>query len=680
MTFRVTSLGKLGAVRQEAVGNWLQQKIGQNPDMTEYLRRAFTTAHFAPVEQMRAYVAAVVHARAENLYPEILKPQTLNDVWFELVCVAREENKFPLNGEHLEALLLRGIVPEDNLSEKPGGVNWIQDVRQLTEQWIAIHQRKVLDGELQRQRTESVNVGRSTTDPGRIGSSDWRPQVQVEISADKGAVYEVVWGGRFRRYVARPGDTASRVLDGLWIPQENRGPGGLLVKNHDGSAVTIPNTIPIETQNALKDALCTQPARRIKITVPPPTDAAHGLTVGREFDVLYTEESTEAVVWWVVSDAGQVTGVMNNEAELLAGSPRLPLDDLFNQPQAAPVAPSAPVQQVAKQAMNLTPEELAERRKGIGATDACAIAGDNPYRGPFEVWLSKVRGTEQDDNAPMEWGRRLEEPIFQKFLDQHPGATGESPGMLWAPDPSWMFATVDRLVRFPRDRWLYDVEIKTSAEDPWPEVPQYYVDQVLWQLMTLDRHRPQTYAQVAVMCALFLPAREFKEYTIARNPEREAFILARVTEFRERYIVTRAEPPLDLATDQQAAVRALYEKNDGRLVKVSDLEPTAASRALKLCADFHTWDARAKFCDQTSEKIKVQLESMIQDHDGLQVLGEGLEFTPTFKSTKPSQKVDWEAVAKELGATPDVIAKHTALTGGSRRWAFKVEEIKEGGK
>jgi len=65
-----------------------------------------------------------------------------------------------------------------------------------------------------------------------------------------------------------------------------------------------------------------------------------------------------------------------------------------------------------------TEKWLNERRKGIGGSDAAAICGLSPYRTPLQVWQDK-RGLSGviPENEAMEWGKRLEPIIRQKYSD-----------------------------------------------------------------------------------------------------------------------------------------------------------------------------------------------------------------------------------------------------------------------
>lgn len=62
---------------------------------------------------------------------------------------------------------------------------------------------------------------------------------------------------------------------------------------------------------------------------------------------------------------------------------------------------------------------LKARRTGIGASEAAAVLGEDPWCSPYTLWARKTgRLPEQDDNEAMEWGRRLEDAVADKLADE----------------------------------------------------------------------------------------------------------------------------------------------------------------------------------------------------------------------------------------------------------------------
>ena len=60
---------------------------------------------------------------------------------------------------------------------------------------------------------------------------------------------------------------------------------------------------------------------------------------------------------------------------------------------------------------------LERRRRVIGASEIGAVIGVNPYMSKADVWLSKVRGVQVEDNEHMRAGRLLETVILEMFTE-----------------------------------------------------------------------------------------------------------------------------------------------------------------------------------------------------------------------------------------------------------------------
>ena len=78
---------------------------------------------------------------------------------------------------------------------------------------------------------------------------------------------------------------------------------------------------------------------------------------------------------------------------------------------------------------------------------------------------------------------------------------------------------------------------------------------------------------------------------------------------------------------------------------------------------------RAAYGDLETRKkaLELILKGRIGEHLGLDGIA-------TWNTTKPSLVTDWEAVAKELSPSAELIGKHTTRKEGIRRFLFKFKE------
>ena len=61
----------------------------------------------------------------------------------------------------------------------------------------------------------------------------------------------------------------------------------------------------------------------------------------------------------------------------------------------------------------MTPEQIAERKSGIGGSDLACVLGLSPWRSPVDVWLEKTgqNAVAVEETPAMYWGSQLEELV-----------------------------------------------------------------------------------------------------------------------------------------------------------------------------------------------------------------------------------------------------------------------------
>lgn len=89
------------------------------------------------------------------------------------------------------------------------------------------------------------------------------------------------------------------------------------------------------------------------------------------------------------------------------------------------------------------------RRKGIGASEASAILGCNPYMSNVNLWEIKTgrrQAADISNKACVQYGHAAEAPIRELFALDHPEFTVQYGGafdMVRNPGYPWLFATLD---------------------------------------------------------------------------------------------------------------------------------------------------------------------------------------------------------------------------------------------
>lgn len=172
-----------------------------------------------------------------------------------------------------------------------------------------------------------------------------------------------------------------------------------------------------------------------------------------------------------------------------------------------------------------SPEWHAARAHGVGGSEIAAILGLSPWESRFSLWHRKagmVGGVEE--TPEMEWGKRLEPVILQKYRDVHPDLDFEVINGTFCPtDRPWQIANPDLLAA---DRV---VESKFSMfGDGWgadgtDEVPVHVRCQVLWYCDVVERE----IADVVVLVG----GCDWREYHVDYDADEARLLRERAEEF-----------------------------------------------------------------------------------------------------------------------------------------------------
>ena len=319
-----------------------------------------------------------------------------------------------------------------------------------------------------------------------------------------------------------------------------------------------------------------------------------------------------------------------------------------------------------------SPEWLAFRRTGIGASEVGSVLGVNPWKSAVDVWLEKQGRTEPfAGNNATYWGQRLEDIVAQEYSLR----TGYSVRRLnYTLRKGVLIADLDRLCHTDGCLPAYRDEIRTdrvleakTARDRslWAEgLPLSYEAQCLVYMGMADC------IQMVDVAALFLSEREFDVFPLLRDQDAIDEIAARCEEWWERYMVG-GETPEPTSEDD---CRKLWAKHRPLSVCFATVEAEDALMEIAL--------AKKRIADAKEDEAEAKkvVMAIMRDAEALKS-PDGQKVLATWKAAKDSKKVDWEAVARELGqSSPEMLSafveKHTKIVQGSRRFLPKNTEGK----
>ena len=320
--------------------------------------------------------------------------------------------------------------------------------------------------------------------------------------------------------------------------------------------------------------------------------------------------------------------------------------------------------------MNLSPAQLEERRQGIGGSDIAAILGLSRYRTPYDVWLEKTGRADQDrePSEPAYWGQLIEDVTAREYARRTGRRIQRVTATLRHPQHQWAIAHIDRAVLIPGRRAVWrgdhlagaDAVLECKTASAWKSrewnadedgVPVEYQAQCQWYLAITGLDR----ADVAAL----IGGQTFLIRTIERDDETIEAMFARAEAFWRKHVMERIPPPPINAAD----VARLFPNDDGELVEIGhDAETLAIVNRLRELR------AEAKSLSEEIDALAEQLKLRIGEHAGLAIDGRPVI---TWKATRPSKRVDWQALARHLGADEALIERFTTERPGSRRFLVK---------
>lgn len=299
---------------------------------------------------------------------------------------------------------------------------------------------------------------------------------------------------------------------------------------------------------------------------------------------------------------------------------------------------------------NLTREEWLEiRRRGIGGSDAGAIARMNSYSTPYTVWADKKGlSPDKEETEALRQGNDLEEYVAQRFVEQTGKKIRKCNYVLQSIEHPFMIADVDRMVIGENSI----LECKTTKNyDGYHfgggEYPSYWYAQVQHYMAVLGADK--TY--IAVL--------EFgKGFYIIEVPRSEQDIIGLIQlegAFWRNYIEGNEEPPTDSSKTCTALVNAAFTADEA--LPVVDL--AMYGEELEKLEQINR--TIAKLTDS-----KTAIENEVKQFMAAATVGETALYRITWKE-RTSTRVDTQALKANF---PEVYAKASKQTT-SRTFVFK---------
>jgi putative phage-type endonuclease len=308
--------------------------------------------------------------------------------------------------------------------------------------------------------------------------------------------------------------------------------------------------------------------------------------------------------------------------------------------------------------MTLSPEQLAERRTMITASDPAAILGVHPYRSPLDVFLSKL-GLEPPEATDirrlerMKWGNLIEPVLRDDYAVRHGARVNPAPTMRH-PEHERHGATPDGLVYLgamsltsrPDRGWEGKVHTVGLRHQYGPagtdEVPVHEAMQAQWGMHVTGLERWDLTAFIDGVPT---------DYVILRDDEAIGGMVQTSDRFWRDHVEAGVRPTATGADDTIARMFPSH-KNETLLPATPVLG--------KMIETLRQARSQARSAKDLVEAIQAELKLVIGEASGVQWMG-GADGKITWRKAKDSVSTDWHSTAIDFGNQLQLAASAQAI-------------------
>lgn len=248
-------------------------------------------------------------------------------------------------------------------------------------------------------------------------------------------------------------------------------------------------------------------------------------------------------------------------------------------------------------------EWLQWRKKGLGGSDAGAVAGFSKYRSPVVVWLEKTGKLEasQEESQAAKFGRKLEPVVADEFAERTGLKIEPVHEMLQHPEHPFMLANLDRLIHMDGEHGV--LECKTADKffaTEWDDekIPDHYYLQVQHYLAVTGLK----FAYIAVL----IGGNDFRYKRIERNEEVIGYLVQIEKDFWK--LVTDDTPPaVDGSDATSQLIKEMYPDSNGQEI----LLPEDAEEWLR---QYHEASAKIKEFETVKAEAHNKIMYAMQDY------------------------------------------------------------------
>ena len=255
-------------------------------------------------------------------------------------------------------------------------------------------------------------------------------------------------------------------------------------------------------------------------------------------------------------------------------------------------------------------EWLRWRTKGIGGSDVSVIAGVNPFRSIFQLWLEKTGQIEPEEteNENTHFGNVLEPVVKREFSKRTGLKVRAKRALLQSEEYPFMLADLDGVIYENGKMNLFEAKTASAyKQEIWEKgIPEEYVLQV-------QHYMAVTGAEKTYLAAL-VGGNRFYWKVVRRDEQKIAEIIELEKAFWEENVLAGKEPVPDGSGATTDFLNEKYASSNGNTILLPE-------EALGLCRRYEELSGQLNELQDKKDAVSNQLKNFLKNNES-GVIGE----------------------------------------------------------
>ena len=209
---------------------------------------------------------------------------------------------------------------------------------------------------------------------------------------------------------------------------------------------------------------------------------------------------------------------------------------------------------------------LRYRTMGIGGSDVSVIAGINPYRSVYQLWLEKTGQNEpaESENEYTHFGTILEPVIRREFMERTGLKVRQKHMLLQSEEYPFMLANLDGVINLDGEMCIFEAKTASAYKlDNWQSgIPPEYMLQV--------QHYMAVTGAVKTYIAALIGGNHFEYRLIERDDEMIAKIITMEKLFWEVNVLGGIAPEIDGTKATTEFFNSKYNFSNGQTIALPE--------------------------------------------------------------------------------------------------------------